>query len=44
MCNAAVFRVGWFVAKMEAEDLSGARIVWWVEPGLEGLTHSFMMF
>ena len=42
--DAAVFRVGWPVTKMETEDLSRAKVVGWIEPGTKGLTYPFMAF
>ena len=44
MLDAAVFGTGWLITKIGAEDLSGARALGWVEPGAEGLTHSFATF
>lgn len=40
MLDAAVLGVGWFIAKVEAENLSGAGVFGWVEPGAEDLTHT----
>ena len=42
--DAAVFRVGWLITKMGAENLSRASVSGWVEPGAEDRTHCFTVF